>query len=105
MAKLSGYAAWRRDGHPSVPAPRGLQLEQAHAIVHSAVGQELGWLNYEQVTSVLNAYGIATSEGAVVNTTAGALQFASSAGYPLAVKAMGHRLVHKSDGDQLGSPA
>jgi acyl-CoA synthetase (NDP forming) len=78
----------------------------ARAVVQAALtGSPAGsWLDPESLAEVLGAYGIPLSPGRVVTTADGAVEAAAHLGYPVALKANGTDLIHKSDvgGVRLG---
>ncbi len=66
----------------------------AKALSDSAEG---GWLDPQAVESLLAAYGIATLPSRVATSSVQAQAAAEELGYPVAMKAIGPNLLHKSD--------
>ena len=93
------YLRWlRRD--IGEPMGRGdVDLDGAHALIGAALAgsPEGRWLSATEVDAVLRAYGVATVPQRLCATADEAVRAARAVGYPVALKAQGARLLHKSD--------
>lgn len=107
LARAAGYAAWRRRAAGTVPA-LDLDLAAARAVVQAALqdAPDGAWLDAERSAQLLRAAGIPVLPTRVAGTRAAALAAAAALGFPVALKAQGQKLVHKSDrgGVRLGLP-
>ncbi len=99
LARAARYAAWRRRRPGTVPVLDGADLTAARAVVvgYLAEHPDGGWLAPEQVTDVLVAMGIPVVRGEAVTDADAAGRVATELGFPVALKAAGDRIVHKSD--------
>ena len=111
LARATRYGQWRQRPTGARPELPDVRPTAARAVVQAALSRspEGGWLDPPGVSDLLGAYGIPLSPSRVVATADEAVEAAGSLGYPVAVKAHGADLIHKSDvgGVRLGlnSPA
>ncbi|MCW2706861.1 MAG: CoA-binding domain protein [Frankiales bacterium] len=94
LGKVAAYAAWRT----LEPAPRSYVLhpkrrDRARALLDI----ESGWLSPVTTTGVLEAYGIPTARTIAAVDASTAAAAADALGYPVALKAAGTAIVHKTD--------
>ena len=100
LGKVAQYAAWRSSaGLPrperAVPASRAA-ARSALGVVNDLPGPTR-WIAPNAATEVLSAYGIPMAEVVDVVDADGAARAADALGYPVALKAVGPSIVHKSD--------
>ncbi|WP_344949046.1 GNAT family N-acetyltransferase [Actinomadura miaoliensis] len=106
LRHAADQAEWRQ--RPAAPAaePTGIRPEQAHSLIEAELRftPEGRWLDPETTHRLLDHYGIAMAETISVDGPEGAVEAAALTGYPVALKATGPALVHKSDigGVRLG---
>lgn len=99
LARVCAYAEWRAkpEGHE---APRDeTRAATGRQIIRSVLARNPSgaWMAPEGVERLLSAYGIATPRSEVVTSAGEAARTATEIGFPVAVKAVGPTLVHKSD--------
>ncbi len=103
LGKIATYAAWRAqppglfwgfdDVHPDV----------ARDVCRKALNDEAGaapgdrWLGTDEVSAVLNAFGLPLAAGAVAHTADEAAALASVLGFPVAAKLSSRRIQHKTE--------
>lgn len=94
---------WRQTDPGRVPTLVGINVDRAAAILEPAVG---GWLPMPDVDALLRCYGIPTLDLRAVATAEAAAAAADQLGGPVALKALGPSLLHKSDAGavRLGLP-
>jgi acetyl coenzyme A synthetase (ADP forming)-like protein len=99
LARAATYAEWRRRPPGVVPELDGFDAEVARAIVERFLSRtpEGGWLPSLQVDELLDAAGVSFLRSAPVHDAEDAQDIAARLGYPVALKATGPELVHKSD--------
>ncbi|GLW66730.1 GNAT family N-acetyltransferase [Actinomadura rubrobrunea] len=92
-------AEWRRRPAPPAAAPPGVRPEQVRGLVEAELrlAPEGRWLDPETARRLLGGYGIAVAETIGVDGPESAVEAAAATGYPVALKAVGPALVHKSD--------
>jgi len=96
LAALVRYRRWLERPEGTVigyPVDRA----RADAIVHAARAEGREKLDEGESLAMLDAYGIPTAPWKVVRTPDEAVRAAGAMGYPVALKVMSHRIVHKSD--------
>ena len=94
LAKLCRYAEWRH--RPVEDAVPELAADDARvAALLNAHGE--GYLPMDAALEVLDAYGIPTAPSLLVTSAAEVPAAAGRLGYPVALKAVGRRLVHKTE--------
>jgi acyl-CoA synthetase (NDP forming) len=100
LARAVEYAAWRR-------RPEGAyrdftrEVSLAQPIVRSALARGDGWLTPIEAQSVLDAMQIPAIRTFVVSDADEAAATAAAAGYPVALKAFGPAILHKSDANAV----
>jgi acetyl coenzyme A synthetase (ADP forming)-like protein len=104
LALATRYAEWRR-GPEGVPvAFADIDEKRLRAIVDTACARGGGWLHPLTVSELLGVAGIAVPPTLFAATSQEAVEAALSLGFPVALKAYGPDLLHKSDvgGVRLG---
>jgi acyl-CoA synthetase (NDP forming) len=71
--------------------------DEARAIVNQALGRGDGWITPEEGQRLMNAVGIAVAGAALVKSADDAAAAARTIGYPVAVKAVGPEILHKTE--------
>jgi acyl-CoA synthetase (NDP forming) len=99
LARAAAYAEWRRRPPGAVPELDGFDPDRAHTIVGAFLTEATagGWLPAERVDDLLGAAGIPLVRAVSVASVEQAGQAAAAVGLPVALKAVGPDLVHKSD--------
>jgi acetyl coenzyme A synthetase (ADP forming)-like protein len=98
LARAVRYAEWR--AQPSGTVPR-LEVDRAAAwhLIAAALSDrpEGGWLDANTAAQLCRAYGIPLVETRTATTATAAAKIAAAAGFPVALKADGPTLVHKTE--------
>ncbi|HZA79740.1 MAG TPA: GNAT family N-acetyltransferase [Acidimicrobiales bacterium] len=99
LARAAAYAEWRRRPPGAVPDLDGFAPGRAHAVVEGFLNEtpDGGWLPADQVDDLLDAAGIPLVQAVSVAGAEQARQAVARIGPPVALKATGPDLVHKSD--------
>jgi acetyl coenzyme A synthetase (ADP forming)-like protein len=99
LARAATYAEWRRRPPGAVPELDRFDPGRGRSIVERFLqdSPEGGWLPTEQVGELLQAAGVPVLSTVSVRGTEEAQRAATDVGYPVALKAAGPELVHKSD--------
>jgi len=97
LGRVTKYAEWRRRRKGVVPRFTDVREEAARAIVDGALSRGGGWLTPVESKALLDAAGVSSAAARVVSTLDEAIVAASDVGYPVALKAAGPELLHKSD--------
>jgi acetate---CoA ligase (ADP-forming) len=97
MARACEYGRWRRRPAGAVPRFDDVRTDEAYAIVAGALARGGGWLDDAEIARLLDCYAIprAASERAATPDEAAAA--AARIGRPVAVKALGPEIVHKTE--------
>jgi acyl-CoA synthetase (NDP forming) len=98
LARAATYAEWRRRPPGAAAELDGFDAGRAQAVVEGFLHSEPGgWLPPDQVDELLDAAGVPFLRSAAVSGAGDARRQAARLGYPVALKATGPDLVHKSD--------
>jgi acetyl coenzyme A synthetase (ADP forming)-like protein len=100
LSKVAEYGRSLRQPKGSIPKIRGIKRERARRIIETALTRTVArplWLSVEEISGLLNAYGIRGIETLVAGTAAEAAALASRIGFPVAVKLASATIVHKTD--------
>jgi acetate---CoA ligase (ADP-forming) len=97
LAKLTSYGEWRRRPPGAVPAFTDIRAEDARAVVERASARGGGWLSPKEVHDLFAAAGIPVAKARFVASADEAVKAAAAIGYPVAVKAAGPTIIHKTE--------
>jgi acyl-CoA synthetase (NDP forming) len=99
LARAATYAEWRRRPPGAVPELDGFDADRARSVIERFLGRSAqgGWLPPDQIDELLDAVGVPFLRSVPVGDAEQARRCAVQLGYPLALKATGPELVHKSD--------
>lgn len=96
LAHAADYATWRSKSRGTVPELDGIRAGEARRRT-IGVADEHGWITGAPALEVLAAYGIAVQPTEAVTDAEEAGRAAQRLGLPVAIKAVGPSMVHKSD--------
>ena len=97
LARVTAYGEWRRKPIGVIPVLKDVSDETARAIVESALGRGGGWLTSDETQRLMAAMGIRTAAAHLATSADGAVAAASAIGFPVAVKAVGPTILHKTE--------
>ena len=97
LARVTQYASWRQAAPGVVPALPDLQPSLARLVVDGVLERGGGWLNAVEATSLLSSIGITVPRATMAQTADEAADIADQVGLPVAVKAVGAELLHKTE--------
>ncbi|HET8563351.1 MAG TPA: GNAT family N-acetyltransferase [Candidatus Binatia bacterium] len=98
LGKITAYAEWRKQPEALIPDFEDIQPRSARAICqHVLHEQGVGWLSAEAVRKVLSALALPLPRGGVCRTGDEAARLAREIGFPVAVKLVSRRIIHKSE--------
>jgi acyl-CoA synthetase (NDP forming) len=97
LAHAARYGEWRDGNHDEAERSPDLRLDDARAVVSTALARGDDWLTPDEVASVLDAYGIRRLQQHQVLDIDSALHAARQLGGPIALKAIVPGVTHKSD--------
>jgi acetyl coenzyme A synthetase (ADP forming)-like protein len=106
LGRAARYATWRGRPPGAVRDVPAFDPDRARAVVDAFLARspEGGWLPAADVNELLAAAGVPTVASATVGDAKEAARAAAELGFPVALKAVGAEIVHKSDagGVRLG---
>ena len=97
LSRVAAYGEWRRTPPGTVPPLSGLDPEMARAVITAALERDGGWLTPIEANALLAAVGIATPRSHLAASVDEAVEASGRLGYPVAVKAVGRELLHKTE--------
>jgi acetyl coenzyme A synthetase (ADP forming)-like protein len=97
LAHAASYAEWRRTPQGATPAFADIDRDEARRPVEEALKRGGGWLNSEESNALLAAIGIRHEPVRRAATVDDAVRLAASLGFPVALKALGPTLLHKTE--------
>ena len=97
LARMTSYAEWRRRPAWEADAAPPAAPERLAALMAPALERGGGWLSPKEVDQLLRAIGLSPLRGLLCRTASEAVQAATTLGYPVALKADGPNILHKSD--------
>jgi acetyl coenzyme A synthetase (ADP forming)-like protein len=104
LAHVLEYGRWLKEPRGDVPSFPDIRPEDARQIVARSLEHGGGWLAPEETDRLLCAFGIATAPPRLARTAEEAVAAAAAAGFPVAMKAVGPEIIHKTEvgGVRLG---
>jgi acyl-CoA synthetase (NDP forming) len=104
LSRAAEYAEWRRRPAPVTRALADVRIEDAREFIAVALERGEGWLTPAEARSVLTAFGIPVARSRMAPGWNEVRRAAKEIGFPVALKAIGPTLLHKSDigGVKLG---
>jgi acetyl coenzyme A synthetase (ADP forming)-like protein len=97
LARVTAYGRWRAKPVEPAPIVGGFDRDRIRHIVDRVLERGGGWTTSDEATEMLSAAGIESAASRVATTIDGALQAATTVGYPVALKALGPTLLHKTE--------
>ncbi|HWI19431.1 MAG TPA: acetate--CoA ligase family protein [Vicinamibacterales bacterium] len=97
MSRVASYGEWRRKEAGVVPFMTGVQPALARLVVERALERGGGWLTAIEANALLAAAGISTPRSNVATSVDDAVEMAERLGYPVALKAVGRSILHKTE--------
>ena len=104
LARATAYGEWRRRPPGEIPALARIDAASARRIVAGALERGGGWLAPGEVEAFLGAFGISTAPSRTARDAREAAEAARNLGFPVALKAIGPAILHKTEvgGVRLG---
>jgi acyl-CoA synthetase (NDP forming) len=98
MARAAEYGRWRDRPTGSTPAFDDTRHDEAAGIIANALGRrDAGWLTADEVDRLLGCYGLSSARAERTTTPEEAADAAARIGSPVALKAVGPGIVHKTE--------
>jgi acetyl coenzyme A synthetase (ADP forming)-like protein len=97
LARATAYGQWR--AKPMVPAPHLQRFDgdEIRRVVERVLSRGPGWASPDEAQALLLAAGISTARSRVATTAEEARAAGSQLGFPIALKALGPTLLHKTE--------
>ena len=97
LSRVVAYGEWRRTPQGTVPSLPDIDRDMARAVMTTALERGGGWLTPIEADALLAAVGIATPRSRLAGSIDEAVEMAVSLGFPVALKAVGRQLLHKTE--------
>jgi acetyl coenzyme A synthetase (ADP forming)-like protein len=97
LARVTRYGRWRAKPVEAPPTLDRVDRTHLRGIVDAILYRGGGWATADEASALLSAAGIECASARVVTSEDEALQAASVIGYPVALKALGPTLLHKTE--------
>ena len=97
LSRVAEHGEWRRTPLGSVPTFDDIRRERARAIVNTALKRGAGWLTATEAIELIASVGISSPPARLATSIDGAVEAAEAFGFPVALKAVGEALLHKSE--------
>jgi acetyl coenzyme A synthetase (ADP forming)-like protein len=97
VARAAAHGRWRTRPEGTAPRFDDVRRDEAYAVIAGALGRGGGWLTAEELEELLGCWELRVARSAQAVTPEEAAAVASSLGGPVALKALGRDIVHKTD--------
>jgi acyl-CoA synthetase (NDP forming) len=97
LSRVAAFGEWRRTPPGLIPAFDDLQPARARAIVNKALRRGGGWLTAMEAIDLIASAGISSPRARMATSIDAAVEAAEALGFPVALKATGETLLHKSE--------
>lgn len=97
LARATAYGAWRRRPRGSIKTFPDVQPEIVRRVIDGALARGHGWLTPAEAKALVEAAGLPIASTSLAATVDEAICAARQLGYPVALKAVGPEIVHKTE--------
>jgi acetate---CoA ligase (ADP-forming) len=97
LAKATAYAQWRSRPEGAPTSLPELDKVKVRAVLEGALQRGAGWLTVQEVQTLFATCRLPVAPAAIVASEDEAMRAADAIGFPVALKAVGPTLLHKSD--------
>ncbi len=97
LARVTAYGQWRSKPIVPLPALERFESETIRRVVDGVLARGPGWALPDEVQALLTAAGIPCAGSRVVTNADAAVQAATALAFPVALKALGPTLLHKTE--------
>jgi acetate---CoA ligase (ADP-forming) len=97
LAQAAAYGEWKRKPLGTVPHFEDVDSEKAREIVDAALHRGGGWLTPDETQALMDAVGVQTAAMHLTRNVDGAVAAAAGLGFPVALKAIGPTMLHKTE--------
>lgn len=97
LAKVTSYGEWRNRPVGTVPVFTDIRADDLRSIVERVLARGGGWLSPVEIGEMFAAAGIPAAQSRFVSKLDDALAAAATIGYPVALKAVGPAIIHKTE--------
>jgi acetyl coenzyme A synthetase (ADP forming)-like protein len=97
LARAVEYGEWRSRPEGTSPEFSDLRVEHARGIVERSLAAGGGWLGPRDASELISDFGIATAPLRIASDPEEAARRAEEIGFPVAIKAVGPAILHKTE--------
>jgi acetyl coenzyme A synthetase (ADP forming)-like protein len=97
LVRATAYGAWRRRPRGSIKTFEDIQPEAIRRVIDGALVRGHGWLTPSEAKTLAASAGLSTASTGLATTADEAAALALQIGYPVALKAAGPEIVHKTE--------
>jgi acetyl coenzyme A synthetase (ADP forming)-like protein len=97
LARVTAYGRWQRRPCPAPVPLTGIDERRARATVQAVLERGGGWTTATEGQSLMAAVGITTPGSRVASNMDDVVRAAAEVTYPVAIKALGPTLLHKTE--------
>jgi acyl-CoA synthetase (NDP forming) len=97
LARAAEYGAWRRQPPGTVPVFDDIDQARIRLGIERTIARGGGWMTPDETRALLEAAGIGVPAQVIANSETDAVRAAAQIGYPVVLKAVGGRIVHKTN--------
>jgi acetate---CoA ligase (ADP-forming) len=97
LARATSYGAWRRRPRGSCPKLDGIRRDVVRGVIDGAMRRGDGWLTPAEAQRLIEGVGLSIASTHLAATADEAASAAREVGYPVALKAVGPEIVHKTE--------
>ncbi len=97
LGRVMRHVEWRGRPEEKPPAMAGTRPDEAAGLIARTLASEPRWLAAEEVAELLDCYGIAVPSWRLADGPEEAARAAAELGGPVALKAQGGEIVHKTE--------
>lgn len=97
LARAAEYGKWSNRPPGEIPEIPEIRRDEATSIIASALREGEGWLSPEHVEQLFSCYGLPMASVRRAATPEEAGDFADEVGAPVALKAIGPKILHKTE--------
>jgi acetate---CoA ligase (ADP-forming) len=97
LARVTSYGAWRRRPRGSIKQFADIRPDTIRRVIDGALARGHGWLTPMEATTLAEGAGLSIASTLLAATADEAVSAGRQFGYPVALKAVGPEIVHKTE--------
>jgi acyl-CoA synthetase (NDP forming) len=97
LGKVTAYGEWRKRPLGNLSAFADIRVDDAKKVIEQVIARGGGWLSPLEIQDLFDAAGIPIAKSRFASTVDDSVKAAAEIGFPVALKAVGPTILHKTE--------